>query len=102
MAARTDQTTDPGLQEELLQARRGTAFFARKLNELTDKDLDGDSLLPGWTRCHIVSHIGYNARAIARLVEWAATGIETPMYPSPEARDHEIAFGATLSPTALR
>ncbi len=34
MVARQDLTTDPGLQEQLLQARRGTAFFARKLNEL--------------------------------------------------------------------
>ncbi|MFE5838551.1 maleylpyruvate isomerase family mycothiol-dependent enzyme [Arthrobacter sp. NPDC056493] len=83
-------------------ARRGTAFFARKLNELTDEELDGGSLLPGWTRRHVVAHVGYNARAIARLVEWAATGVETPMYPSTEVRDHEINFGATLSPIALR
>ncbi|WP_087873392.1 maleylpyruvate isomerase family mycothiol-dependent enzyme [Arthrobacter globiformis] len=102
MVARQDLATDPGLQEELLQARRGTAFFARKLNELTDEELDGGSLLPGWTRRHIVAHVGYNARAIARLVEWAATGVETPMYPSVEVRNHEISFGATLSPTALR
>ena len=102
MVARTDQTTDPRLQEDLLQARRGTAFFARKLNELTDADLDGASLLPGWTRRHIAAHIGYNARAIARLIEWAATGVETPMYASVEVRDHEISFGATLSPIALR
>ncbi|MFF2029258.1 maleylpyruvate isomerase family mycothiol-dependent enzyme [Arthrobacter sp. NPDC058192] len=102
MVARTDRTTDTGLQEELLQARRGTAFFARKLNELTGADLDGDSLLPGWTRRHITAHIGYNARAIARLVEWAATGVETPMYPSPEARNQEISFGSTLPPIALR
>jgi maleylpyruvate isomerase len=46
--------------------------------------------------------VGYNARAIARLVEWAATGVETPMYPSVEVRNHEIDFGATLSPIALR
>jgi maleylpyruvate isomerase len=102
MVARTDQTRDPQLLEGLLQARRGTAFFARKLNELTDKDLDADSLLPGWTRRHLIAHVGYNARAIARLIEWAATGIETPMYPSPESRNHEIEFGATLSPIALR
>ncbi|MFJ6453809.1 maleylpyruvate isomerase family mycothiol-dependent enzyme [Paenarthrobacter sp. NPDC091669] len=102
MAARQDLATDPGLQEDLLQARRGTAFFARKLNELTDAELDGGTLLPDWTRRHVVAHVGYNARAIARLVEWAATGVETPMYPSPEARNHEINFGATLSPIALR
>ncbi|MCO4253681.1 maleylpyruvate isomerase family mycothiol-dependent enzyme [Pseudarthrobacter cellobiosi] len=102
MTAREDQSTDPELLEGLLQARRGTAFFARKLNELSDADLDGDSLLPGWTRRHLVAHVGYNARAIARLIEWAATGVETPMYASPEARNHEIEFGATLPPIALR
>jgi maleylpyruvate isomerase len=102
MVARHDQATDPQLLEGLLQARRGTAFFARKLNELTDAELDGDSMLPGWTRRHVVAHVGYNARAIARLIERAATGVETPMYSSPEARNHEIDFGATLSPIALR
>ncbi|WP_284981157.1 maleylpyruvate isomerase family mycothiol-dependent enzyme [Arthrobacter sp. efr-133-TYG-118] len=102
MVARHDLTTDPGLQEQLLQARRGTAFFARKLNELSDAELDGGSLLPGWSRRHVVAHIGYNARAIARLVEWASTGVETPMYPSVAVRDEEINFGATLSPIALR
>ena len=102
MVARHDQTTDPELLAALLQARRGTAFFARKLNELSDAELDGDSLLPGWTRRHITAHIGYNARAIARLIEWAATGVETPMYASTEVRDHEIDFGATLTPIALR
>ncbi|MGG5172280.1 maleylpyruvate isomerase family mycothiol-dependent enzyme [Pseudarthrobacter sp. J1738] len=102
MVARHDQTTDAALLDGLLQARRGTAFFARKLNELTDSDLDGDSLLPGWTRRHVVAHVGYNARAIARLIEWAATGVETAMYSSPGARNHEIDFGATLPPIALR
>ncbi|WP_224166228.1 maleylpyruvate isomerase family mycothiol-dependent enzyme [Arthrobacter sp. StoSoilA2] len=102
MVARHDLATDPRLQEELLQARRGTAFFARKLNELTDSELDGASLLAGWSRRHVVAHVGYNARAIARLVEWAAISVETPMYASPEARNQEINFGATLSPIALR
>jgi maleylpyruvate isomerase len=102
MVARHDQTKDPALLDALLQARRGTAFFARKLNELSDAELDGATLLPGWTRRHVVAHVGYNARAIARLIEWAATGVETPMYSSPEARNHEIDFGATLSPIALR
>ncbi|PYI38726.1 maleylpyruvate isomerase [Arthrobacter psychrolactophilus] len=102
MVARHDLTTDPGLQDALLQARRGTAFFARKLNELSDDELDGASLLPGWSRRHLAAHIGYNARAIARLIEWAATGVETPMYSSPAARTQEIDFGATLIPIALR
>ncbi|GAC1486095.1 MAG: mycothiol-dependent maleylpyruvate isomerase NagL [Pseudarthrobacter sp.] len=44
----------------------------------------------------MTAHIGYNARAITRLIEWAATGVETPMYASREIREHEINFGANL------
>ena len=102
MVARHDLTRDPTLLAQLLLARRGTAFFARKLNELSDAQLNEPSLLAGWTRRHVAAHIGYNARAVARLVEWAHTGVETPMYESVAVRNHEIDFGATLSPIALR
>ncbi len=102
MVARQDLTQDPDLRSALLTARRGTAFFGRKLNELSDHDLDAPSLLPGWTRRHVIAHIGYNARAIARLIEWANTGVETPMYSSWQARNEEIDYGATLSPIELR
>lgn len=102
MPSRTDQCADTEVLDWLLQARRGTAYFARKLNELSDAELATDSALAGWSRKHLVAHVGYNARALARLVEWAATGVETPMYASTSARGEEIALGATLSPIALR
>ena len=35
-------------------------------------------------------------------MDWAATGVETPMYSSTEQRAQEIAEGATLNPAALR
>ena len=93
---------DLPLTERLLIARRGTAYFAQRLAELTDDDLDGDSLLSGWTRKHVLAHLAYNAAALCRLMDWAATGIETPMYESPEQRSQEIKQGATLSAAALR
>ncbi|MEI5005805.1 maleylpyruvate isomerase family mycothiol-dependent enzyme [Micrococcus yunnanensis] len=102
MVARQDLTTDKELKAQLLIIRRGTAFWARKVNELTDDELDGPSLLPGWSRRHVIAHVGYNARAITRLVQWATTGAETPMYSSPAARNEEIAYGATLPARALR
>ncbi|WP_422935260.1 maleylpyruvate isomerase family mycothiol-dependent enzyme [Sinomonas sp. P47F7] len=102
MVARRDLVEDAEVRAGLLTARRGTAFFARKLSELSSADLGGPSLLPGWTRRHVIAHVGYNARAVARLVEWAATGVETPMYSSPAARNAEIEFGATLPPVALQ
>lgn len=102
MVARQDLTTDEELKAQLLVVRHGTAFWSRKVNELADEELDGPSLLPGWTRRHLIAHVGYNARALTRLVQWANTGVETPMYASPEARNEEIAYGATLPPHALR
>ncbi len=93
---------DLELSERLLIARRGTAYFAQRLAELRDDDLAGATLLEGWTRKHLIAHVGYNAAALCRLMDWAATGEETPMYRSPEQRDREIAEGATVSAAALR
>ena len=102
MVARTDRTTDPQILAALLLARRGQAFFSRKLAELRDHELDGPSLVPGWSRRHVIAHVGLNARALTRLTEWAATGVETPMYASATERDAEIEFAATLPTRALR
>jgi len=102
MPGRTDNVDDPELARRLLVMRRGQAFWARKLNELRDDEFDAPSLLPGWTRRHLIAHVGFNARAVARLVEWARTGVENPMYSSPDQRAEEIEFGATLPTEALR
>jgi maleylpyruvate isomerase len=102
MAGRTDNVSDPELAARLLLARRGQAYFSRKLHELRDEDFDKPSLLPGWSRRTVAAHVGLNARAVSRLVQWAATGVETPMYDSPTQRDDEIEFGATLPIQAIR
>ena len=102
MVARADQATDPAVLADLAGVRLGTAAFRRALAALDDDDFDAPSLLPGWTRRHLVAHVGYNARALSRLVTWAATGVEHPMYASPRAREEEIELGATLRPEALR
>ncbi|MDV6284474.1 maleylpyruvate isomerase family mycothiol-dependent enzyme [Rhodococcus jostii] len=93
---------DLPLAERLLIARRGTAYFAQRLAELSDEQLSEPTGLAGWSRRHLVAHVGYNAAALCRLLDWAASGVETPMYASPEQRGREIAEGATLSAAALR
>jgi maleylpyruvate isomerase len=102
MTLRTDRAADPDVLADLRDARLGQAFFSRALNELRNDELGEPSRLPGWSRAHVAAHVGYNARAITRLVEWAETGVETPMYASPTERAAEIEMGATLSPRALR
>ena len=93
---------DLSLAEQLTLARRGTAFFAQRLAELTDAQLSEPTALEGWSRRHLVAHVGYNAAALCRLTDWAASGVESPMYASAEQRGQEIAEGATLSAAALR
>lgn len=80
----------------------GHEYFLSCLMPLTDEELAGPSRLPGWTGRHLLSHVGHNARALARLAHWAATGEPTPMYPSPSARVEEIGTGAVWSADRLR
>ncbi|MDH6289584.1 maleylpyruvate isomerase family mycothiol-dependent enzyme [Rhodococcus opacus] len=93
---------DLPLAERLLIARRGTSYFAQRLAELSDEQLSEPTGLAGWSRAHLLAHVGYNAAALCRLLDWAASGVETPMYASAEQRGREIAEGATLSAAALR
>ncbi|MBB4934573.1 maleylpyruvate isomerase [Lipingzhangella halophila] len=80
----------------------GTERLTGLLATVDDAELDAPSLLPGWSRRHVLAHIEANARALGRLLHWARTGEETPMYPSREARDAEIEQDAGLSPRELR
>jgi maleylpyruvate isomerase len=52
------------------------------------------SLLPGWTIGHVLTHVARNADAYTNLLTWARTGVETPAYASPEAREAAIEAGA--------
>ena len=63
--------------------------------KLDDGALHAPSLCPGWTRGHVLAHVARNADALANLLNWANTGIETPMYPSTEVRNAGIEAGAT-------
>lgn len=61
---------------------------------LTDQDVRRDSLLPGWTVGHVLTHIARNADSLVNLATWARTGVRTPQYASPQARDADIEAGA--------
>lgn len=81
---------------------QGTALVDEALAGLTDEQLAEASALPGWTRKHLVAHLAGNAEALRNLVQWAATGDETPMYSSPQQRNADIESGALREPGELR
>lgn len=71
-----------------------TATLVATLASLTDEQVRGPSLLPGWTRGHVLTHVARNADGMGNLVSWAVSGVRTPMYPSAAARSADIDAGA--------
>lgn len=64
---------------------------------LSDEQLREPSLLPGWSRGHVLTHIARSGDGLRNLLSWARTGQETPQYPSAEARAAGIEAGAGRS-----
>lgn len=59
----------------------GTSLLNTELDQADETWVSGPSTLPGWTTAHVLTHLARNADALNNLVTWAATGVETPMYP---------------------
>jgi maleylpyruvate isomerase len=76
--------------------------IAAAMATLADDELRSPSLLPGWSRAHVLAHIARNADGLANLVAWAESGVETPMYASVESREADIEATSTLAPDDLR
>jgi maleylpyruvate isomerase len=78
----------------LTDVDRATEELLRTAQDLDPASIGSPSLLPGWTVGHVLTHIARNADGQTNLLTWARTGVETPMYPSPEARVAGIEEGA--------
>ena len=82
--------------------RAGERTVAGHVERLPDDELRGPSALPDWSRAQVVAHLARNADALVNLLDWARTGVETPMYPSREARNAGIDRTAAMSPADLQ
>ena len=91
-------TAIPNLVEMVVATTR----YLGALSDLTDDDMRAPSLLPGWTRGHVVTHLARNADAFCNLLHWAESGREHYMYESAERRDADIEAGAGRSAHDLR
>jgi maleylpyruvate isomerase len=72
-----------------------TVRMLATVESLRDRDLTQDSVLPGWSLAHLLTHLARNANALGNLLVWARTGVETPMYQSITQRTADINLGAT-------
>lgn len=90
--ASAEPTADPASMLQMLGTSADS--LSHGLAGLTDEQVREPSGLPGWTRGHVLTHLARNADALVNLLTWARTGEETPMYPSRQTRDDDIAAGA--------
>jgi maleylpyruvate isomerase len=79
-------TALPDLDETLLATTR----YLQALTVLDDESVRRPSVLPGWSRAHVVAHVSRNADAFHRVLTRAAAGEPAAMYASSEQRDHDI------------
>jgi maleylpyruvate isomerase len=61
-----------------------------------EADLRAPSLLPGWTRAHVLAHLARNADAMRNLLIGARSGQDRPAYASAQAREADIERGAAM------
>jgi len=84
-----------GLGPSLDEMAAATDRLLQTIDDLADTDLRGPSLLPGWTRAHVLTHIARNADGMVNLVQAARTGEDRPMYAGGrEGRDADIEAGS--------
>lgn len=64
--------------------------LVRTVDSLETDQWRDPSLLPDWTRAHVVAHLALNAEGFAGALEGLISGDHTPIYPSNEARNDGI------------
>jgi maleylpyruvate isomerase len=68
---------------------------------LTGADLRAPSLLPGWSRAHVLAHLARGADAMRNLLVAARDGQDPPAYAGPEARNSDISRNAAAESSQL-
>lgn len=82
--------TPPDFPHDAAAVREATERLLASVSKLDDAAIGEPSLLPGWTRGHVLAHVARNADALSNLLTWARTDVRTPMYASAEARESDI------------
>jgi maleylpyruvate isomerase len=91
--------SDPAL---LALLEGGTRRLVRTVDAMADGQWTEPSLLPGWSRAHVVAHLTLNAEGLTAALDGVREGRAVPMYASQEARDGDIAELASAPSSDLR
>jgi maleylpyruvate isomerase len=91
---------DDGQVLHLLES--ATRRLVRTVDAMADFQFAEPSLLPGWSRGHVVAHLVLNAEGLAGALEGVREQHSVPMYASSGARDADIEKLSSADPAVLR
>jgi maleylpyruvate isomerase len=92
---------DAALRQLTDQIDQATQRLLDTARIITEPDLRAPSLLPGWTRAHVLAHLARGADAMRNLLVGVRSGQERPAYVSAEARQADIEHGAGMQAKEL-
>ncbi len=87
---------DVGQRQLTDQIDQATQRLIDTARVITEPDLRAPSLLPGWTRAHVLAHLARGADAMRNLLVGVRSGQDRPAYVSAEARQADIEHGAGM------
>ena len=90
------------IDEQLDHVHEATQRLVRGVDALADTAYAEPSLLPDWSRGHVVAHLALNAEGLAGVLIGVRHGEGVPMYASREARNRDIEELATARPGVVR
>ena len=76
--------------------------LTRTVDGLHGDEWAAPSLLPGWSRAHVVAHLALNGEALRDVLRGEIEHERVPMYASSERRDSDIEELAGSDPAELR
>jgi maleylpyruvate isomerase len=82
--------------------RAASQRLVRTVDGLADHNWHAPSLLPGWTRAHVVAHLTLNAEGLAAGVRGVLSGDPVTMYASDQRRDSDILVLGAQAPARIR
>jgi maleylpyruvate isomerase len=97
-------TTSPGAPVEALDAVRGAeARLAKTVARIDDATMARQSLLPGWTVAHLLTHLARNADSHVRRTRASIDGVVVDQYPGGmDERAAQIEAGAGRTAAEVR
>lgn len=95
-------TSPEELEAQLAALHRSEQRLLRTVDSLTHEQYAEPSVLPGWSRAHVVAHLALNAEGLAGAVDGLAHERDVPVYESSERRDGDIEALAQAGPAEIR